>query len=84
MTTAEHVAAVMGNDGSNRTVPGTNRTLDQLCTCISSWITRYSNGETRYKFADGSAILDTGTVWDIESATWRSTEDRAWDEGEEK
>ena len=87
-TTAQRVAELMGGDGQEFKLPD-GRELDEICRDHGAAVER-GDGHviegldapidpqwTRYAFADGSAIVDCDTAWDIEGATpwsWEGAE----------
>jgi len=66
MTTAEKIAARLGNDGMTwETEDGMD--LVMLVRSQGARIEEEMNGaRVRYVFADGSAIVGAGGAWDIE------------------
>ena len=80
MTTAQKVAEIMGGDGQEFKMPD-GRELDEICRDNGADAER-GGGQvvegrdapidpqwTRYVFADGSAIVDCDTAWDVEGDT---------------
>lgn len=63
-TTAEMVAAKMGDDGSEFTSPD-GATLDGVARAHGARVEREPGQGTRYLFADGSSIVDAGGGWDL-------------------
>lgn len=77
MTTAEQIAQRLGNDGGvfevapregeqadPRAREEGNVTLDSLARQAGADVER-RDGMVRYGFADGSAIVDAGSAWDL-------------------
>jgi hypothetical protein len=69
MTTAEQIAAMLGDDGQTwETEDG--RSLDQLAEEYGAVTATHPNKHylTRYLFNDGSAIVASEGAWDIEGS----------------
>ena len=66
-TTAEQVAREMGDDGSRSAAPD-GRSLQQVARAHGAEVWRRDDGERRFLFGDGSAIVTSGGAWDLRHA----------------
>ena len=69
MTIAEMIALQFNNDGM-RFIDDNGLYIGHVCTEHKEWkcLEVSYNGLERYEFRDGSAIVFSGPVWDIEGS----------------